>query len=237
MSDRACAICGGNFKALGGSKTCSAVCSEQLQQRRDRKYRKESAARRRGRYLHDPVYKEKVKAQRAAVKRQRAEQRKAARSKQLPGPKTIAFASRCRRQNLSLQERKRLVRELLIEDPKQSNATVAWATGISTPTVRGIRLGLERRREIEAVTERVDKLGRTYPATRLPNRGRLAGNETMAMRAVERAFLKVGALRTLELVLAQLPGAGDLATTPFSAIECEHLALYVGSRSPFAGGQ
>jgi hypothetical protein len=31
---------------------------------------------------------------------------------------------------------------------------------------------------------------------------------------VARAFLKVGALRTLEIVLAQLPGAVDLATTP-----------------------
>jgi hypothetical protein len=40
----------------------------------------------------------------------------------------------------------------------------------------------------------------------------------MAMRAVDRAFLKVGALRTLEIVLAQLPGAVDLATTPFLAI-------------------
>ena len=66
-------------------------------------------------------------------------------------------------------------------------------------------------------------------------RGRAIGTETFVQRAIERAFLKVGALRTLEIVLAQLPGAVDLAATPFSAIECEHLALCVGSRSAFAG--
>jgi hypothetical protein len=87
------------------------------------------------------------------------------------------------------------------------------------------------------VTERVDKLGRTYPSTRLPNRGRLVGTETFAQRAVARAFLKVGALRTLEIVVAQIPGAVDLASLPFCAIECEHLALSLGSRSAGAGRQ
>jgi hypothetical protein len=96
---------------------------------------------------------------------------------------------------------------------------------------------LERRREIEVVTKRIDKLGRVYPASRLPNRGRLAGDETMAMRAVERAVGKVGALHALEILIAPLPGNVDLARTPFSPIECEHLALSVGSRSVVAGSQ
>ena len=52
------------------------------------------------------------------------------------------------------------------------------------------------------------------PRPGFPTGGRLVGTETFAQRAVARAFLKVGALRTLEIVLAQLPGAVDLATTP-----------------------
>jgi hypothetical protein len=231
MTGRACAICAKYFKARGGFRTCSWDCSEQLKQRRNRKYRKESEARRRDRYLSDSVYKAKVKAQRIAVRRAQAEQRKSARFSKLPSAKTIAVASRCRQQNPPLRDRKKLAADLICDDPKQSNATIAWATGISTPTVREIRLSLERRREIEVVIERVDKLGRTYPATRLPNRGRLVGTETFAQRAVARAFLKVGALRTLEIVLAQLPSAVDLAATPYSRIECEHLALSLGSRN------
>jgi hypothetical protein len=230
MTERACAICGQNFMVLGGTKTCSTVCSNELQRQREHPYRQRSAERRRDRYLSDPVYREKLKAQRLAKRRARAEQRRAARSKQLPAPKTIATASRCRQQNLNLSERKGLAAELLRADPKQSDALIAWATLLSAPTVREIRLALERRGELELVATRIDKLGRAYPASRLPNRGRLAGAETLAARAIGRAFLKVGALRTLEIVLSQIPGAVDLATTPYCSVSTAHLAVAVGSR-------
>jgi hypothetical protein len=133
---------------------------------------------------------------------------------------------------LALQERKRLAAELLRDHPRQSDSLVAWATLLSTPTIRLLRAQLERRGEIEVATERVDKLGRAYPATRLPNRGRAIGTETFAERAVQKAFLKVGALRTLEIVLAQLPGAVDLATLPYCSVSTAHLALSFGSRAP-----
>jgi hypothetical protein len=228
---RPCIVCGQAFRPRGGFRTCSAVCSEKLQRENELKYRKISAARRKQRYENDETYRAMVKEKRAARRRQRTERRETTRH-EMPSPRTVAIAAQCRRQNLALQERKRLARDLLIHDPRQSNGLVSWAVGVSAPTIRFLRQGLERRGELELVVTRIDKLGREYPASRLPNRGRLAGAETLAARAIGRAVLKVGALRTLEIVLAQLPSAVDLATTPYCSVSTAHLALSFGSRAP-----
>jgi DNA-binding Lrp family transcriptional regulator len=152
----------------------------------------------------------------------------------LPNPKTIAAAARARRMHLPLQERKRLAGELLRDDPRQSNGVISWAVGVSAPTVRLIRSGLERCGAIDSVPARIDSLGRSFPATHLPNRGRLCAPEVMAMRGVAKACAAVGALRVVELVLLELAGDPTLAAKPFSAIEGEHFGFYAGTRTPAA---
>jgi hypothetical protein len=229
--NRACVICGGNFKPLGGAKTCSPACSQALEARREHIYRQRSAERRRERYLNDPVYKQKLKAQRLVKRRARAEERakrhKAARLGDTDA-RLLAARQDANARGLVLHQRKSLAADLLIKDPTPSNARIAWAAGLSAPVVRLIRSRLERAGTIPAVEVRIDARGGLSPAHK---DGPAAGDlEVLARRAITRAIERVGGLRTLEIVLARLPGDVDLAATPYAAISCEHLALSFGSR-------
>jgi hypothetical protein len=153
MIERTCVICSNRFRALGGTKTCGSACSEELQQLRNRKHRKQSAQRRRERYLNDPVYKQKLKAQRLAKRRARAEQRaKRHKAVRLGDTDARLFAARqdANARGLVLHQRKSLAADLLIKDPTPSNARIARAVGLSVPLVRVIRARLERAGTIPA---------------------------------------------------------------------------------------
>jgi hypothetical protein len=220
MADRTCVICGGTFKPIRGSKTCSPVCSAQLEERREQ----ENAERRRHRYHNDKAYRAQEIARASAAHRKQAEHRKVAR---IGDADARLFAAERAARGLLIHQRKEVAARLLIEDPTPTNARIARATGLSAPLVRGIRSRMERAGTIPAVAVRIDARGALSPAHK---DGPSNEFETLARRGVAKAIAAVGALRTVEIALSELAGDPTIATTPYSTIECEYLALHVGSR-------
>jgi hypothetical protein len=79
-------------------------------------------------------------------------------------PFDYVVSANIRRRHLSIEDKDRLIVQLLKADPAKSNRTVAKLTDTSHPHVAKVRAELEKSGDVETVTTAVDTKGRKQPA-------------------------------------------------------------------------
>jgi len=86
-------------------------------------------------------------------------------------PYAYVISANIRRRHLSIEDKDRLIVQLLKADPTKSNRTVAKLTDTSHPHVAKVRERAEKVGDVETVTTSIDTKGRAQPATK-PSRTR-----------------------------------------------------------------
>jgi len=86
-------------------------------------------------------------------------------------PHAYVISANIRRRHLSIEDKNRLIVQLLKADPTKSNRTVAKLTDTSHPHVAKVRKRAENVGDVETVTTSIDTKGRAQPATK-PSRGK-----------------------------------------------------------------
>lgn len=90
--------------------------------------------------------------------------------------RTLAFRLNTGRRHMDREQRRQVVIASLKADPQLSDRQHARRTGVSHPTVAGIRAELETKGDVESFSTRTDISGRQQPASR-PDRPAARGEE------------------------------------------------------------
>jgi ParB-like chromosome segregation protein Spo0J len=83
-------------------------------------------------------------------------------------PFAYVVSANIRRRHLSIEDKDRLIVQLLKADPTRSNRTVAKLTDTSHPHVAKVREQAEKAGDVETVTTSIDTKGRQQPTKRKP---------------------------------------------------------------------
>lgn len=82
--------------------------------------------------------------------------------------RAFVISKNIHRRHLSVEDRDRLIVQLLKADPRKSNRQVAKLSGTSHPHVAKVRERAEKTGDVETVTTSVDTKGRQQPAKKTP---------------------------------------------------------------------
>jgi DNA-binding Lrp family transcriptional regulator len=83
-----------------------------------------------------------------------------------PDPYAYVISANIHRRHLTVEDKNRLIVELLKADPKKSNRQVAKLTKTSHPHVAKVREEAEKAGDVETVTTSIDTKGRKQPASK-----------------------------------------------------------------------